>query len=72
MLHHIEEVGELAKAVRKKATNMGIDKTKINRYDTIESEVADVLIVLSTVCNKLDIDLYKTLKDKENIKRNWN
>ena len=32
MLHHIEEVGELAKAVRKKATNMGIDKTKINLY----------------------------------------
>ena len=50
-----------------------IDKNKINHYDTIESEVADVFIVLSSVCNKLDIDLYKAIKDKEeeNIKRIW-
>ena len=52
---------------------MGIDKNKVNHYDTIESEVADVFIVLSSVCNKLDIDLYKALKDKEqeNINRIW-
>lgn len=74
MLLLLEEVGELAKAIRKNATNMSIDKDKINHYDTIESEVADVFIVLSTVCNKLDIDLFKALKDKEeeNIKRKWN
>ena len=71
MLILLEEVGELAKSIRKNATNMGIDKNKINHYDTIESEVADVFIVLSSVCNKLNIDLYKALKDKEeeNIKR---
>ena len=70
MLLLLEEVGELAKAIRKNATNMSIDKTKINHYDTIESEVADVFIVLNSVCNKLNIDLYKALKDKEeeNIK----
>ena len=52
---------------------MGIDKNKVNHYDTIESEVADVFIVLCSVCNKLDIDLYKALKDKEqeNIMRIW-
>ena len=52
---------------------MSIDENKINRYDTIESEVADVFIVLSSGCNKLDIDLYKAIKDKEeeNIKRVW-
>ena len=52
---------------------MSIDKNKINHYDTIESEVADVFIVLSSVCNKLGIDLFKSLKDKEeeNIKRTW-
>lgn len=74
MLLLLEEVGELAKSIRKNATNMSIDKNKINHYDTIESEVADVFIVLSSVCNKLDIDLYKALKDKEeeNIKRIWN
>ena len=74
MLLLLEEVGELAKSIRKNATNMGIDKNKINHYDTIESELADVFIVLSSVCNKLNIDLYKALKDKEeeNIKRIWN
>lgn len=73
MLLLLEEVGELAKSIRKNATNMSIDKSKINHYDTIESEVADVFIVLNSVCNKLNIDLYKALKDKEqeNINREW-
>ncbi|MFR5765573.1 MAG: MazG nucleotide pyrophosphohydrolase domain-containing protein [Clostridia bacterium] len=65
MLLLLEEVGELAKSIRKNATNMSIDNSKINHYDTIESEVADVFIVLSSICNKLNIDLYKALKDKE-------
>ena len=73
MLLLIEEVGELAKSIRKNATNMGIDKSKTNHYDTVESEVADVFIVLCSVCNKLDVDLYKALKEKEqeNINRIW-
>ncbi len=73
MLLLLEEVGELAKSIRKNATDMGIDNNKANHYDTIESEIADVLIVLCSVCNKLGIDLYKALKDKEqeNIMRTW-
>ena len=73
MLLLLEEVGELAKSIRKNATDMEIDNNKANHYDTIESEVADVFIVLSSVCNKLDIDLYKALKEKEqeNINRIW-
>lgn len=73
MLLLIEEVGELAKAIRKNATDMSIDNNKINHYDTIESEVADVFIVLNSVCNKLNIDLFKVLKEKEeeNIEREW-
>ena len=73
MLLLLEEVGELAKSIRKNATDMRIDNNKANHYDTIESEVADVFIVLCSVCNKLDIDLYKALKDKEqeNINRIW-
>ena len=73
MLLLLEEVGELAKSIRKSSTNMGIDKNKLNHYDTVESEVADVFIVLCNICNKLDIDLYKALKDKEqeNIMRTW-
>ena len=73
MLLLLEEVGELAKSIRKNVTDMGIDNNKANHYDTIESEVADVFIVLCSVCNKLDIDLYKALKEKEqeNINRIW-
>ena len=48
MLLLLEEVGELAKSIRKNATNMRIDNDKINHYDTIESEIADVFIVLSS------------------------
>lgn len=73
MLLLLEEVGELAKAIRKDATNMSVDKNKLGHYDTIESEIADVFIVLTSICNKLDIDLFKAIKDKEqeNIKRIW-
>ena len=70
MLLLLEEVGELAKSIRKNATDMGIDNNKANHYDTIEREVADVFIVLCSVCNKLDIDLYKALKEKEQEKIN--
>lgn len=74
MLLLTEEVGELAKAVRKEQTSMTIDKSKIKNYDTVESEVADVFIVLCCICNKLNIDLFSALqsKERENIERNWN
>ena len=73
MLLLTEEVGELAKAVRKEQTTMSIDRSKIGNYDTIESEVADVFIVLCSICNKLNIDLYSALKakEKENVERQW-
>jgi len=73
MLMLIEEVGEVAKAIRKDKARMGIDKNKISNYDTIESEIADVFIVLVSLCNILDIDLFTAVKDKEreNIDRQW-
>ena len=73
MLLLLEEVGELAKSIRKNATSMSTDINKQYNYDSIESEVADVFIVLNSVCNKLGINLYKAVKDKEeeNIKREW-
>lgn len=69
----MEEVGELAKAIRKEKTNMCIDKSKINNYESIESEIADVFIVLVSICNGLDINLFESLKEKEaiNINRKW-
>lgn len=74
MLLLTEEVGELAKALRKNATDMGTDVEKQFNYDTIESEVADVFYVLSCVCNKLNIDIFDCIKEKElkNINRVWN
>jgi len=73
MLLLTEEIGELAKAIRKEKTTMSIDNNKIRNYDTIESEVADVFLVLCTICNKLNINLFSSLKDKEkkNIERIW-
>ena len=74
MLLLTEEIGELAKAIRKDATDMSTDKNKLYSYDTIESEVADVFIVLTCICNKLNINLFDAVynKEKENVKRNWN
>jgi len=74
MLLLTEEVGELAKAIRKNATDMKTDIKKQFNYDTIESEVADVFYVLNCVCNKLNIDIFNCIKEKEskNIDRVWN
>ena len=70
----LEEVGELAKALRKKLPNSKIDKTKLNHYTAIEEEIADVFIVLNVLCNILNIDLYTAFIDKEkiNVNRKWN
>ena len=69
----VEEVGELAKAIRKNENNLGIDKTKEYNYSSIESEIADVFIVLLSICDILNIDLLKAFLDKEeeNIQRIW-
>lgn len=73
MLLLTEEIGELAKSIRKNATNMSTDINKQYRYDSIESEVSDCLYVLASVCNKLNIDMFRCLKqkEKENIHRVW-
>ena len=69
----VEEVGELAKAIRKNESKLGIDKTKEYNYSSIESEIADVFIVLLSICDILNINLFKAFLDKEeeNIKRVW-
>ncbi len=69
----IEEVGELAKAIRKEKTTMCIDKNKIKNYDTVENEIADVFIVLNSICNTLNINLFDAFYQKEriNIERTW-
>ena len=69
----VEEVGELAKAIRKNERKIGIDKTKEYNYSSIESEIADVFIVLLSICDVLNINLFRAFleKEKENIQRIW-
>lgn len=67
-----EEVGELAKEIRKKENNMAIDLNK--KYDSsLEGEIADVFIYILALSNAYKIDLFKALKDKEikNAERFW-
>lgn len=68
-----EELGELAKAIRKYSPNAFVDHQRLENYDTIESEIADVFIVLVSVANKLNINIFECLKEKEqkNINRVW-
>lgn len=73
MLLLLEETGKLAKAIRKTLPEASIDYEKIENYTDIEEEIADVFIVLTSICNKLNINLYDAIKNKEekNIKRQW-
>ena len=73
MLLLLEETGELAKAIRKTATNLSVDADNMQSYGLVENEAADVFIVLLAICNKLKIDLFSALKEKErqNSERNW-
>lgn len=66
----MEEVGELAKAVRKTA---GLKFTSTTKQKDLKEELADVLIVLLGPASMLDIDLFSAVKQKEtkNQKRNW-
>lgn len=73
MLLLLEETGELAKAIRKTLPDASIDYNKIENYTGIEEEIADVFIVLVSICNRLKINLYEAFKNKEekNVKRKW-
>ena len=67
-----EEVGELAKEVRKTDNNIGIDINK-NYNSSLENEITDVFICLMGMCELLDMDIIDGLKNKEeiNFKREW-
>lgn len=70
MLMLCEEVGELAKAVRK---NIGEKVDPASREAHTDEEAADVLWLLIAVCNNLGIDLEAALRAKEekNKQRTW-
>ncbi len=66
----VEEVGELAKAIRK-ANGQKVDKA--SKHHDVEEEAADVFWLLIDLCNRLEIDLTKafTAKEKKNQQRTW-
>ena len=66
----LEETGEFAKAARKLS---GVKVDKNSRRHELEEEAADVFWLLIDLCNRLDIDLEKAFREKENKnqKRKW-
>lgn len=67
-----EEMGELAKEVRKTDNNLLIDVNK-NYSSNLENEITDVFICLMGMCELLDMDIVQGLKNKEeiNFERKW-
>ncbi|MDI5969374.1 MazG nucleotide pyrophosphohydrolase domain-containing protein [Streptomyces sp. SL13] len=65
-----EEVGEVFKAVRKHQ-NIHIDPN--SKVGAVGDELADVLIYLCAIANRMGIDLADALRSKEavNEKRTW-
>jgi NTP pyrophosphatase (non-canonical NTP hydrolase) len=65
-----EEVGELAKAVRKES-GMAIDNR--SRFGKISHEIADVLWVTAAIANLYGINLEEAFREKEAINhgRTW-
>lgn len=72
MLLMLEEVGELAKALRK-YVGLKTDQNKQDRYSKLEGELADVFIYLLDLANLLEISVFEAFKAKEeeNEKRTW-
>lgn len=66
-----EEVGELFKAIRKHV-EVGVDASD-DRDANPAHEIADILIVLASIANRLDIDMAEAIRDKEaiNAHRTW-
>ena len=71
MMLFVEEIGELAKAIRK-STKGRLDITK--EYEAnIEEELADCLIYLLSIANISKVDIFQAFKEKEikNCNRTW-
>lgn len=71
MLLLTEEVGELAKEIRK-TTQIKMDVNK-SRTTDVSGEIADVFMYILAMCRVMNVDLLEALKEKEerNLKRTW-
>lgn len=65
-----EEVGELFKAIRKQQ-KLKLDQKSV--VGSVDEELADILIYVCSIANRLDIDLEAAFREKEEVnkKRNW-
>ena len=70
MVMLMEEVGELAKAIRQQ---IGLKFTETTRRAAIAEELADVQIVLLGLASLLGEDMFQAVQDKErrNRQRSW-
>lgn len=68
----VEEVGELAKAVRHKVGLM-TDLSNVNNDHSISNELADCLIYILDIANLAGINLEEALREKEkiNARKKW-
>lgn len=67
----VEELGEVAKAMRPlHGVKTASDSAKLELFH----ELADVQLLLLSLCNKLDINLWEAVVQKEakNRQRSWN
>lgn len=71
MMLFLEELGELAKAIRKN-TKGYLDIAK-EYNDSVEEELADCFIYLLSIANMNNVDIFKAFKEKEikNCDRIW-
>lgn len=71
MLLLTEEVGELAKEIRK-SRKYYLNTNKNNELD-VEGEIADVFIYILSMCRVMNVNLLEAFKNKEekNCKREW-
>ncbi len=72
MLLLTEELGELAKEVRKSCTKIQNDVSK-NKTSNLNGEIGDVFLMLLALCRTLDVDVIDAFREKEiiNCDRKW-
>ena len=68
----VEEVGELAKAIRVE-TGLKVAPNDVRRLPSLRLELADCLVYLTDLANLADISLEDALREKEalNAGRRW-
>lgn len=71
-LYFTEEVGELAKAIRRR-NKWYAEAGKAEKPDHLEEEFADVLSYLLDLANRMGVDVAKAFREKEekNRERTW-